>query len=123
MKRFVWALGLVLVARLLFAAENLPTLPLGAKAPNFKLRGVDKKNYSLADFKRAQILVVVFTCNHCPTAQYYEERIKQIVEDYKKKGVALVAIQPNDQKSVRLDERDYTHLPHSFEQMKIGPKY
>jgi len=123
MKRFVSALGLVLVARLLFAAENLPTLPLGAKAPNFKLRGVDKKNYSLADFKRAQILVVVFTCNHCPTAQYYEERIKKMVEDYKKKGVALVAISPNDPKSVRLDELGYTDLSDSFEEMKIRAKY
>src|SRR5207247_2133976 len=119
MKRFVWALGLVLVARLLFAAENLPTLPLGAKAPNFKLRGVDKKNYSLADFKRAKILVVVFTCNHCPTAQYYEERLKKLVTDYKSKGVAVVAIMPNDPKSVRLDELGWTDLSDSFEEMKI----
>ena len=47
------------------------------------------------DWRQAGILVVVFTCNHCPTAQYYEERLKQVVNDYKKKGVALLAINPS----------------------------
>jgi len=68
----------------------------GSNAPDFNLRGVDDRNYSLKDFADAKILVVVFTCNHCPTAQYYEERIKQIASDYKAKGVAVVAIMPND---------------------------
>jgi AhpC/TSA family len=62
---------------------------------------------------------VVFTCNHCPTAQYYQERIKQIVADYKIKGVAVVAIMPNDPKSVRLDELGWTDLSDTFAEMKI----
>src|SRR5439155_11203287 len=99
-----------------------PTLELGAAAPDFKLPGVDGKKHSLKDFKRARILVVVFTCNHCPTAQYYEERLKRIVEDYKAKGVALVAISPNDPQSVRLDELGYTDLSDSCEEMKIRAK-
>src|ERR1043165_684339 len=87
------------------SAENIPTLALGSAAPNFNLPGVDGRNYSLKDFASAKILAVVFTCNHCPTDQYYEERIKKLVVDYKNKGVTLVAIIPNAPKSVRLDER------------------
>src|SRR6266508_1670060 len=78
------------------AADSLTTLRLGAGAPDFNLPGVDGRNWSLKDFAGAKILVVIFTCNHCPTAQYYEERIKRLVSDYKKKGVAVVAIMPND---------------------------
>src|SRR5262249_9134811 len=76
-------------------------------------------NWALNDFHEAKILVVVFTCTHCPTAQYYEDRIKQIVADYKDKGVALVAIMPNDPKSVRVDELAWTDLGDSFAEMKV----
>ena len=100
-------------------AEEYPTLPLGSPAPDFNLPGVDGRNWALKDFANAKLLVVVFTCNHCPTAQYYEERIKRIVSDYRERGVALVAIMPNDPKSVRLDELGWTDLSDSFEEMKI----
>ena len=96
-----------------------PTLKIGAKAPGFDLPGVDGKNWKLSDFDKSKILVVIFTCNHCPTAQYYEERIKKLVTDYKDKGVAFVAISPNDPESVRLDEKGYTDLGDSLEEMKI----
>jgi peroxiredoxin len=101
------------------AADNFPTLPLGTAAPDFNLPGVDGRNWTLKDFQDAKILVVLFTCNHCPTAQYYEARIKQIVADYRNKGVELVAIMPNDPKSVRLDELGWTDLGDSFAEMKI----
>jgi peroxiredoxin len=101
------------------AAEVFPTLPLGTNAPDFNLPGVDGRNWSLNDFEDAKILVVIFTCNHCPTAQYYEERIKQIAKDYRGKGVAMVAIMPNDPKAVRLDELGWTDLGDSFDEMKI----
>ena len=104
------------------AADDFPTLPLGASAPSFNLPGIDGRNWTLNDFSDAKILVVAFTCNHCPTAQYYQERIKQIVTDYKGKGVALVAIMPNDPKSVRLDELGWTDLSDSFAEMKIRAK-
>jgi peroxiredoxin len=101
------------------AADFQPeTLRLGSPAPDFRLTGVDGRSYTLKDFAKAKILVVVFTCNHCPTAQYYEERLKQLVTDYKDKGVALVAIMPNDPKSVRLDELGWTDLSDSFAEMK-----
>jgi thiol-disulfide isomerase/thioredoxin len=107
------------VATTFLADDAIPTLPLGAQAPDFTLPGVDDKEYSLKDFANAKVLVIVFTCNHCPTAQYYEERLNSIVDDYKNKGVALVAISPNDENSVRLDELGYTDLGDSFEDMKI----
>src|SRR6266404_9151930 len=102
------------------AADFQPeTLPLGSPAPDFNLTGVDGHTYTLKDFADAKLLVVVFTCNHCPTAQYYEERLKQLVSDYQDKGVAVVAIMPNDPKSLRLDELGWTDLSDSFEEMKI----
>ena len=62
---------------------------------------------------------MIFTCNHCPSAQYYEPRIAQLVNDYKDKGVAVVAIMPNDPKAIRLNELGWTDLSDSFGEMKI----
>jgi peroxiredoxin len=98
------------------------TLALGDSAPGFKLPGVDGRDYALKDFANAKVLVVIFTCNHCPTAQAYEERISKLAADYKNKGVAVVAISPNDPKAVRLDELGYTDLSDSFEEMKLRAK-
>lgn len=111
---------LVTCARLLSADLAYPSLPLGSAAPDFKLPGVDGKEWSLSDFKDARVLTVIFTCNHCPTAQYYEERIKKLVADYKDKGVAFVAISPNDPTNgVRPDELGYTDLGDTLDEMKI----
>jgi len=117
-----WLILLVSVtalAQIRAADSQSATLPLGSTTPDFNLPGVDGRNHALKDFAEAKILVVVFTCNHCPTAQYYEERLKQLVSDYHDKGVAVVAIMPNDPKSVRLDELGWTDLSDSFEEMKI----
>jgi thiol-disulfide isomerase/thioredoxin len=106
-------------ARLAAADLQPTTLPLGSSAPGFNLPGVDGRDHALNDFAAAKILVVVFTCNHCPTAQYYEERLKELATDYKDRGVAVVAIMSNDPKSVRLDELGWTDLSDSFAEMKI----
>src|SRR5687768_10538887 len=98
------------------------TLAIGSPAPDFKLPGVDGKTYSLSSFKNAGVLVIVFTCNHCPTAQAYEDRIIQLTKDYSAKSVAVVAISPNDPKSVRLDELGYSDMSDSFEEMKARAK-
>ncbi len=105
------------------ADVSFPTLALGSPAPDFNLPGVDGRNHALKDFAQAKILVLIFTCNHCPTAQYYEERIKQLVTDYQAKGVALVAIMPNDPGSVRLDELGWTDLSDSLAEMKIRAQF
>ena len=111
-----------------FAAMSLPAsadppglkpLAIGSPAPDFRLPGVDGKTYGLKDFEAAKVLVVAFTCNHCPTANAYEARFKKFADDYKPKGVAFVAISPNDPKAVRPDELGYTDLDDSFEAMKI----
>ena len=102
---------------------GLKTLPIGAAAPDFKLPGVDGRDYSLKDFADARLLVILFTCNHCPTAQAYEDRIIRLHADYKDKGVALVAISPNDPRAVRLDELGYTDLSDSLEEMKLRAKH
>jgi peroxiredoxin len=101
------------------AQQKVETLEIGRQAPDFNLPGVDGRNYRPADFADAKILVVVFTCNHCPTAQAYEDRIIKLTSDYKNKGVAVVAISPNDPQAVRLDELGYSDMSDTFEEMKI----
>ena len=103
-------------------AKDVETLEIDAPAPELNLPGVDDKTYKLSDFAEDEILVVIFTCNHCPTAQAYEQRIIQLHEDYKDKGVALVAISPNDALAVRLDELGYTDIGDSLEDMKLHAK-
>ena len=102
-----------------FQSDEHPTLAIGASAPNFTLPGVDGKNYSLASFKNSTVLAIVFTCNHCPTAQAYEDRLIKLTNDYRNKKVSVVAISPNDPNSVSLDELGYTDLSDSFNEMKI----
>lgn len=121
MKSLLFILTLV-VTNAVWAIEDPVTLPIGTSAPDFSLPGTDGKTYSLKDFSSHKILLIVFTCNHCPTAQAYEDRIKQLVTDYKSKGVGVVAISPNDPLSVRLDELGYTDLSDSFEEMKLRAK-
>ena len=124
------SLGILAAIVLLFLApefsraaqQKAETLEIGRQAPDFNLPGVDGRNYQLTDFAEAKILVVVFTCNHCPTAQAYEDRIKKLTSDYKNKGVAVVAISPNDPEAVRLDELGYSDMGDTFEEMKIRVK-
>ena len=96
-----------------------PILAIGAPAPDFALPGVDGKIHKLADYASAKILAVVFECNHCPVSQLYEGRIEKIYNDYKAKGVTLVAINPNNPGSIRLDELGYTDVTDSVPEMKI----
>lgn len=69
---------------------------LGSIAPDFNLPGTDGKRYSLASFKDAKALVVIFICNHCPYVQAVQTRINQIAKDYASKGVRLIGINSND---------------------------
>lgn len=103
-------------------AKDVTTLAINAPAPEFKLPGVDGKTYRLEDFAAAKVLVVIFTCNHCPTAQAYESRIMQLHADYRDKGVSFVAISPNDPLALRLDELGYTDIGDSLEDMQRHAK-
>lgn len=77
----------------------MKTLELGEGAPDFDLLSVDGKRYSLSSFSKCPIIVVVFWCNHCPYVKAYESRAIGIQNDYASKGVQLVAINSNDEKS------------------------
>jgi peroxiredoxin len=75
-------------------------LELGAKAPDFgDLQGADGGRHSLRSFDDKPVLVVMFTCNHCPYVVAYEDRMIAIQRDYAGKGVQLVAINANDDKA------------------------
>jgi peroxiredoxin len=120
----MWKMLLVLLVSLAGSAqESHPILPLGSAAPNFVLPGVEGKTHRLGDYAASPVLVVVFTCNHCPIAQMYERRIQQLATDYKSKGVAVVAIEPNDPKAIRIDELDSSDTSDSLAEMKIRVQY
>lgn len=85
------------------------TLQLGQTAPDFKLPGTDGHTYSLSDFNNAKLLVVVFSCNHCPYVTGSEERMIKFASDYKPKSVAMIAINSNE---------TVGHPQDSFEHMK-----
>ncbi len=76
---------------------------LGTKAPDFNLPGVDGKDYSLSSFDDKKVLVVIFSCNHCPYVQAYEGRMVAIQRDYGEKGVSIVAINSNETKNYPQD--------------------
>jgi thiol-disulfide isomerase/thioredoxin len=109
----------VLVTLILAAAAPAQELSLGEPLPAFTLPGVDGKPHADTEYAGAKVLALLFTCNHCPTAQAYEERIAKLEADYRDRGVTLVAISPNDARAVRLDELGYTDLGDSLEEMKL----
>ena len=106
----------------IFAFDGHKTLAIGADAPDFSLPGIDGKTYTLQSFKRAKVLAIVFMCNHCPTSQAYEDRVIKLTSDYADKGVSVVAINPNNPNSLRLDELGYSDVGDSFEDMKVRAK-
>jgi thiol-disulfide isomerase/thioredoxin len=122
-------LSVIVVALVLFAPFAVcdeggpPTLAIGSSAPDFCLPGIDGHTHCLKDYASSKVLVIAFTCNHCPTAQLYESRIKQLAADYGERGVALVAIEPNNPNAVRLDEMGYTDVGDSLEEMKTRAAY
>ena len=99
-------------------SKEVLTLEVGASAPDFDLPGVDGKKHSLSEYAKADILAVLFTCNHCPSAQAAENRIKKLVDDYSKKSFQLIAISPNHAESLRLNELGYSVYGDTLEEMK-----
>lgn len=98
------------VAALATTACGAAKLKIGDAAPTWSgLTGVDDKQHSLPDYEKAKLVVVVFTCNHCPVAVAYQDRLIALQKDYGSKGVQVVAINPNSPKKQPQD---------SFEKMK-----
>ena len=113
----------LLISSAVWGQDAHPILPLSSSAPDFALPGVDGNIHRLSDYAASPILVVVFTCNHCPIAQMYEQRIQQLDDDYRSRGVAVVAIQGNDPKAIRIDELDSSDISDTLDEMKIRVAY
>lgn len=115
------------------AQEVAKGYKIGDKATDFKLKSVDEKFYSLADYKDAKGFIVIFTCNSCPYVVKYEDRINNIASKYKEQGYILLAINPNDPElqpadsyklmQVRAKEKGFV-FPYLFDEgQKIYPQY
>ncbi len=98
---------------------SVETLAIGSPAPDFWLPGVDGRYYSLADFADSPALTIIFTCNHCPTAQAYEERIRRLTDDYRSRGVQVVAVSPNSPLGLLYEELGYADMGDSYGEMQI----
>ncbi|AWH85436.1 thioredoxin family protein [Flavobacterium album] len=129
-------LGIFLAVGLLTAftvAKPLGGYKVGDIATDFSLKNVDNKKVSLKDFKDAKGFIVVFTCNHCPYAQAYEDRVISLNAKYKKLGYPVIAINPNnpekqkDDSFVKMQERakekKFTFPYLLDEGQKIYPQY
>lgn len=101
-KILVYAFALITLGAITTAATYKTTAMkkggyvIGDEAADFKLKNVDGKMVSLADFKEAKGFIVIFTCNHCPYAMAYEDRVIALDKKYKEKGYPVIAINPND---------------------------
>jgi peroxiredoxin len=136
-KKVRGVLNFLAVAALLFSAADMraqddnvhaeadvpPVLKVGSPAPEFTLPGVDGKTHSLKDYALSKVLVVIFNCDHCPIAQMYEQRIKQLVTDYSGRSVAVVVIMGNDPKAVHLSEQGHTDVGDTLSDMKTRAQY
>lgn len=122
-----------LLMGVLMSFTNPTGYKVGDKATDFKLKSVDNKMYSMADYKDAKGFIVIFTCNHCPFAVKYEDRIIDLAKRYKSKGYVLLAINPNDPAAQpedsfelmqkRAKEKKFT-FPYLFDEgQKIYPQY
>ncbi len=97
------------------------TLSINDPAPDFALPGVDGKTWQLADFKDAPILVVVFTCNHCPYVTGSQDRLDRLYAQYASKGVRLIAINSNETAGHPTD--DLAHMVKRSQELKLAYPY
>ena len=112
------ALPLLILSLAACSVHPHRTLAIGSPAPDFALPGIDGKTHTLSEYSKSPILAIVFTCNHCPTSQLYEDRIKKLDEDYRGKGVTVVAINPDSPGAVRLSDLGYSDVGDSLVEMK-----
>lgn len=114
------AIGMMMAAMAvlpLWGEEAPKILEIGSLAPEFSLPGIDGKTRSLGDYKDAKALCVIFTCNHCPDAVAGATRMEPIYQEYKGKGVAVVAVNSNNPDALTPDELGYSPYTDSFEEM------
>jgi len=105
LRHITMVVAAVLVMSAMASAEELA---IGASGPEFSLLGTDGKAYSLADYKDKKGVAVIFTCNACPYAKAFEDRINKLAKEFSPKGIAFVAINPND--PGRVPEDSYENM-------------
>jgi thiol-disulfide isomerase/thioredoxin len=119
MKHALVALSLVALAGCGVGVERAHRpLAIGSAAPDFALPGVDGAIHTLGEYAKSPVLVLVATCNHCPEAQLYENRIKKLHQDYRGKGVSVVAINPDNPSAMRFSDLAYSDVSDSLADMK-----
>jgi peroxiredoxin len=123
MRKMLRLLTVLTVGFSALAQSAHPILAIGSQAPDFSLPGVDGKIHKLSDYAASPVLAIVFMCNHCPIASIYEQRVQKLADEYGPKGVAVVAIQPNDPEAIRVDELDSADTSDSLDEMKIRVQY
>ncbi len=135
MKKIKWlSFGIMFILGLLsFTKSYNPGYNVGDEATDFKLKNVDGKMVSLGDFKSAKGFILIFTCNHCPYAKKYEDRIIALDKMFKSKGYPVIAINPNDsslqpqdgfaEMQTRAKEKGFTFPYLVDEGQKIYPVY
>lgn len=112
--------------------EEIGGYKIGEVATDFKLKNVDGALFSLADIKNAKGYIVTFTCNECPFAKLYEDRLVKLHNDYAPKGYSVVAINPNSPENKsegyeamqkRAKEKGFPFVYLVDEGQKIYPQY
>lgn len=101
---------------------DVQKLNLGDAAPDFRLLGIDGRMHTLADYRSAKVLMVVFLSNHCPYSHAAETRLIPLAKEYAAKGLGVVAINPNSPEGIRVDELGYSKYNDSYEEMKLYAK-
>ena len=131
----IFGLIAVVAITMSFIKGNTPTAgyTIGDTATDFSLKNIDGKMISLADYEDAKGFLVIFTCNTCPYAIKYEDRINALDAKYKSKGVPVIAINPNnpavkpgdsfDAMKIRAKEKGFTFPYLIDEEQKIYPQY
>ncbi len=118
----IFLVGLVSGRAMADLPPDFHPLNIGDAAPDFTLRGIDDRDWSLADFADAEVLVVYFTSNHCPVCHAQDPRLMALIGDLAGRSVQVVAINPNSGDGLRADELGYSKYDDSFEHMKLYAK-
>lgn len=131
--KFTLFLGVILLGAINMAFTAEGGYQIGDKVEDFSLKNIDGNFLSLESLKDAKGAIVVFTCNHCPYAKLYEQRIQDLDTKYASKGYPVIAINPNDPSLEpddsfegmvkRANEKKYTFPYLIDEGQKVYPKF
>ena len=113
MNRMRFLLAIMFVWSSAFALDNKEDMP------PFRLPGVDGRIYDSTEFEKSELLAIVFLSNHCPTSQIFQHRIIRLTNEYRNKGLAVIAISPNDPEAILPDELSHSVLGDTLPEMAL----